>query len=51
VRAGQLRSWARFGGTIVKDAARKFLTKNAAASLSDCSDASLRGSPSGAFLE
>jgi hypothetical protein len=47
VRTGQLRSCARFGGTIVKDEAGKFLAKNAAASLSDCSDASLRGSLSG----
>jgi hypothetical protein len=51
VRTGQLRSCARFGGTIVKNTVGKFLAKNAAASLSDCSDASLRGSPSGAFLE
>jgi hypothetical protein len=51
VRTGQLRSCARFGGTIVKDAVGKFLAKNAPATLSDCSDASLRGSPSGAFAE
>jgi polyhydroxybutyrate depolymerase len=51
VRTGQLQSCARFGGTIVKDETGKFLAKNAAATLSDCSDASLRGSPSGAFVE
>jgi hypothetical protein len=53
IQTGLLRNCARFGaGTIVRDEPGKFIAKNASASgLADCSDASLLGSASGAFVE
>lgn len=51
IRTGMLRHCARFGGTILRDEAGKFIAKDAvAADVVDCSDQEL-GSPSGAFLE
>lgn len=53
IQTGLLRNCARFGpGTIVRDEVGKFIAKNASASgLADCSDASLLGSASGAFVQ